>query len=102
MMFLCTSRFDFQEESFTFLKEFFSLDEIEAAKEEREDMPNQIELDPISDNEEEGTQEEGNEAQQPVSSSDELDLPVTGTQTRRTSERARKRPREEDNQWSYH
>ena len=101
-MFLCTSRFDFQDESFTFLKEFFSLDEIEAAKEEREDMPNQIELDPISDNESEGTQEEGNEAQQPVSSSDELDLPVTGTQTRLTSERARKRPREEDNQWSYH
>jgi len=40
MMFLCTSRFDLQEESFTFLKEFFSLDEIEAAKEEREDIPN--------------------------------------------------------------
>ena len=101
-MFLCTSRFDLQEESFTFLKEFFSLDEIKAAKEEKEDMPNEIELDLISDNEEEGTQEEGNEAQQPVSSSDELDLPVTGKQTRRTSERARKRPREEDNQWSYH
>jgi hypothetical protein len=102
MMFLCTLRFDLQEEGLTFLMEFFSLDEIEAAKEEREDRPDQIELDLISDHEEEGTQEEGNEAQQTVSSGDELDLPVTETQTRRTSERACKRPREEDNQWSYH
>jgi hypothetical protein len=55
MMFLCTSNFDLQEEGFTFLKEFFSIDEIEAAKEEREDSSNQFELDPISDTEEENT-----------------------------------------------
>ena len=36
-MFLCTSNFDLQEEGFTFLKEFFSINKIEAAKEERED-----------------------------------------------------------------
>ncbi|KAJ5799041.1 uncharacterized protein N7503_006546 [Penicillium pulvis] len=36
MMFLCTSRFDMQEEQFKFLKEFYSSDEIEAANEERE------------------------------------------------------------------
>jgi len=101
-MFLCTLRFDLQEEGLTFLMEFFSLDEIEAAKEEREDRPDQIELDLISDHEEEGTQEEDNEAQQTVSSGDELDLPVTETQTYCTSERAHKHPREEDNQWSYH
>jgi hypothetical protein len=61
IMFLCISRFDLQEEGFTFLKEFFSIDEIEAAKEEMEDTPNHFELDPISDNEEEGTQEEEEE-----------------------------------------
>lgn len=94
-MFLCTSRFDLQEEGLSFLKEFFSLDEIEAAKEEKEDIPDQFELDPISDNEEEETQEESNE--------DELDLPlIESTQARRVSERSRKRPREEDDQWAYH
>lgn len=94
-MFLCTSRFDLQEEGLSFLKEFFSLDEIEAAKEEKEDTPDQFELDPISDNEEEETQEESNE--------DELDLPlIESTQARRVSERSRKRPREEDDQWAYH
>ena len=113
-MFLCTSRFDLQEEGFTFLKEYFSLDEIEAAKEESEDTPDQFELDPISDNEEEGIQEEektqeeertqeNNEAQQSISSDDELDLPpIENIQTRRTSERARKRPREEDDQWMHY
>lgn len=94
-MFLCTSRFDLQEEGLSFLKEFFSLDEIEAAKEEKEDIPDQFELDLISDNEEEETQEESNE--------DELDLPlIESTQARRASERSRKRPREEDDQWAYH
>lgn len=94
-MFLCTSRFDLQEEGLSFLKEFFSIDEIEAAKEEREDTPDQFELDPISDNEEEETQEESNEA--------ELDLPqIESTQARRVSERSRKRPREEDDRWAYH
>jgi hypothetical protein len=101
-MFLCTSKFDLEEEGFTFLKEFFSLDEIEAAKEEREDTSNQFELDLISDNEEEGTQEVDDEAQQPLSSDDEPNLPIIETQTRRASERARKRPREGDDQWAYH
>lgn len=38
MMFLYGSRFDV-EEPLTFVKEFYSRDEIEAAKEEREDTP---------------------------------------------------------------
>jgi hypothetical protein len=60
-MFLYISRFDLQEEGFTFLKEFFSINKIEAAKEEIEDTPNHFELNPISDNKEEGTQEEEEE-----------------------------------------
>ena len=54
-MFLCTSNFDLQEEGFTFLKEFFSINEIKAVKEEREDSSSQFELDPISDTEEDDT-----------------------------------------------
>ena len=54
-MFLCTSRFDMQEEQFKFLKEFFSHDEIEAVNEERDDSLDQFDLDPISDDEEEDT-----------------------------------------------
>lgn len=36
-MFLYILNFDLQEEGFTFLKEFFSINEIEVVKEERED-----------------------------------------------------------------
>jgi hypothetical protein len=72
MMFLCTLRFDIQEEGLTFLKEYFSLGEIEAAKEEREDTSNQFELDPISDNEEDGRQEEDDHTQDPILSGDEI------------------------------
>ena len=51
-MFLCTSKFDMDEEQALFLADSFSQDEIEAAKEEREEIVDQFELDPISDNEE--------------------------------------------------
>ncbi|OQD79088.1 hypothetical protein PENSOL_c339G11796, partial [Penicillium solitum] len=37
MMYLCTSRFDFEEAEYTFLKEFFSRDEVETANEEQND-----------------------------------------------------------------
>jgi hypothetical protein len=104
MMFLCTSRFDLQEDSFTFLKEFFTLDEIEAGKEEeREYTPDQFELDPISDNEELGTQEEEEEEELPQANNDDdvVDLPyMESTQTRRIS--SRKRSREDDDQWAYY
>jgi hypothetical protein len=52
MMFLCTSRFDMEEQEAKLLKEFFSYEEIEAAKEERDDKLNHIEIEPISDTEE--------------------------------------------------
>lgn len=103
-MFLCTSRFDLQEDSFTFLKEFFTLDEIEAGKEEeRQYTPDQFELDPISDNEELGAlDEDEEEALQPDNNdNDAVHLPsIENTQTRRVS--SRKRPREDDDQWAYY
>jgi hypothetical protein len=48
---MCTSKFDVEEEQFTFMKEYLSIQEIEAANEER-DTHTQEYLDPISDNEE--------------------------------------------------
>ncbi|OQD80787.1 hypothetical protein PENSOL_c248G09732 [Penicillium solitum] len=57
-MFLCTSKFEIEEEQVIFLQEFFTRDEIEAAKEEKEITPNTVSVDPISDTEEEQTQEE--------------------------------------------
>ncbi|KAG0161688.1 hypothetical protein PDIDSM_5318 [Penicillium digitatum] len=52
MMFLCTTKFDMEEQEATLLEKFFSQDELEAAKEEREEKLSEIEVDPISDTEE--------------------------------------------------
>ena len=51
-MFLCTTKFDIEEQEATLLEKFFSQDELEAAKEEREEKLSEIEVDPISDTEE--------------------------------------------------
>ncbi|KAF5854879.1 hypothetical protein ETB97_010941 [Aspergillus alliaceus] len=53
MMFLCTSRFDLEEQERKYLEEFFTLQEIEAGKEENEDKLDYIEIEAISDTEEE-------------------------------------------------
>ena len=42
MMFLCISRFDLEKEGEEYLKEFFSLDEIEAQREEKEEKLDSI------------------------------------------------------------
>ncbi|KAG0160749.1 hypothetical protein PDIDSM_8279 [Penicillium digitatum] len=52
MMFLCTTKFDMEEQEATLLEKIFSQDELEAAKEEREEKLSEIEVDPISDTEE--------------------------------------------------
>jgi hypothetical protein len=107
MMFLCTSRFDMQEEQFKFLKEFFSHDEIEAVNEERDDSTDQFDIDPISDDEEEDTQgqEETQRSKSPEDHSehDSPDLPmIEGVDTqKRTSGRVRKRVRREDSDFLY-
>ncbi|KAJ5283366.1 hypothetical protein N7505_001346 [Penicillium chrysogenum] len=51
MMFMCTSKFDVEEEQFTFMKEHLSIQVNEAANEER-DTHTQDDLGPVSDNEE--------------------------------------------------
>jgi hypothetical protein len=52
MMFLCTSRFDIEEQEAKLLEKFFSHDEMEAAKEEKDEKLDEIEIEPISDAEE--------------------------------------------------
>ncbi|KAJ5346133.1 hypothetical protein N7452_004137 [Penicillium brevicompactum] len=51
-MFLCTSRFDIEEQEAKLLKEYFTWDEVEAAKEEKDGKIDVIENDLISDTEE--------------------------------------------------
>lgn len=107
MMFLCTSKFDMEEEQFAFLKEFSSRDEIEAVNEEREDTPDQFDFDPISDNEEQDTREqmEEEDTQQAIISDDEvnpLPAPKEGNTQLRASVRPRKRVRREDDQFAYY
>jgi hypothetical protein len=64
MMFLCTSKFDIEEEQASLLREYFSRDGIEAEKEEKEDPANLIDFDPISDTEEQGRQGEEEEEEE--------------------------------------
>ena len=52
MMFLCTSRFDIEEQEVKLLEKFFFYEEIESAKEEKDEKLDEIEIDLISDTEE--------------------------------------------------
>ncbi|KGO51221.1 hypothetical protein PEX1_030960 [Penicillium expansum] len=88
IMFLCTSRFDIKEREAKELERFFSLNEIEAAKEEKDDRLDDIEIDPISDTEELDNRsnnlidvDEVNKAQD-KEDKDSLALPETNTQIR--------------------
>ena len=99
-MFLCTSRFNIQEEQYAFLQEFFSRGKIEAANEEMDSTANIYNLNPISDTEEDKVMQESgdkNDAQQTHISNDEADPPLPkseeGSIQMRTLVRARKRLR---------
>lgn len=51
-MFLCTSRFDLKEKESQQLEKFFSYEEIKAAKEEKDERLDEVEVELISDTEE--------------------------------------------------
>jgi hypothetical protein len=55
IMFLCTSKFDIEEQEAKLLEKFFSYEERESAKEEKDEKLDEIEIDPISDTEEQDT-----------------------------------------------
>ncbi|QKX61420.1 uncharacterized protein TRUGW13939_08568 [Talaromyces rugulosus] len=113
MMFLCTSKFDIEAQEAKLLEKFFSQDELEAAKEEREEKLNKDEINPISDTEEQEDElENGPEnemedigldttslsAAEPDSPGSPS-LPPTCTQTRVSG---RKRKSREDDIFEYH
>jgi hAT family dimerisation domain. len=52
MMYLCTSRFELEVQEAKELERFFSLDEIEALREEKDERPEDVEIESISDTEE--------------------------------------------------
>jgi hypothetical protein len=98
MIYLCTSRLDLEDEQAALLAEFFSRDEIEAAKEEKDDRPDEIELDPISDAEEQDAQLENNED---LDEATEPRLPSLEAHTQLRAS-GRKRKSREDDGFEYH
>jgi hypothetical protein len=84
MMFMYTSKFEMQESQRTLLKEYLSNEEIEASSEEK--ASTQVDLDPISDNEEE------NIAQ---STPDRLSERSLGKRRRRTTSEPDEEPAEQ-------
>lgn len=109
MMFLCTSKFEIEEEQAAFLQEFFTRDEIEAAKEEREFTPDSVSVDPISDTEEEQTQEEEDiqgRGDILVGANNSTDPPLPSNEEEstqpRASVRARKRVRRDEDLYTYY
>lgn len=85
MMFLCTSRFDLEQQEAEHLKEYFTRDEIEMRREEKDEKLEYIELDDISDA---GEQDMEPEEEQDRDDS-EPQLPEINTQ-QRVSGRERK------------
>jgi hypothetical protein len=91
MMFLCTTRFDLEQQEAEHLKEYFTRDEIETRREEKDEKLEYIELDEISDTEE---QDVGQEEEQHRDDS-EPQLPEVNTQ-QRVSGRKRKIREDDD------
>lgn len=92
-MYLCTSRFDLEDEQVALLAEFFTYNEIEAAKEEKDDKPDGIELDPISDTEEQDAPLENDEDPDKAT---EPPLPSLKAHTQLRSSGRKRKNREDD------
>lgn len=107
----CTSKFDTEEDETVYIKEFLSHNEIEVEKEAKEDGPDELGIEQISDTEEgddqgrrEEREEEGEEEGENVEAeATEPELPAPGGNTQvRASVRARKRTRREDDELTYY
>jgi hypothetical protein len=104
MMFLCTSRFDLEEKEAQQLEKFFSREEIEAAKEEKDEKLDKVEVEPISDTEEPNNGLDDKIEVEEASSTAvedyaEPQLPENNTQLRASG---RKRKSREDDTFEYH
>jgi len=125
MMYMCTTRFELEDEQLAFIKEYLLSGERETANEEQDAQLLQDNPDPISDNEEDdmvpiqeqpATQEvsqrafskrresvasEPEDETQESALSDDNDLPLPDTR-RRASARSRKRSRRDDDTFTYY
>jgi hypothetical protein len=104
MMFLCTSRFDIEEQEAKLLQKFFSYEEMEAAKEEKDEKLDEVEIDLISDTEEQDTIINDEIGLDEAGEADEVDeaqlpLPTNNTQVRASG---RKRKSRDDDVFEYH
>jgi hypothetical protein len=101
-MFLCTSRFDVEEKEARYLERFFSHIEIQAAKEEKDEKLDEVQIDLISDTEEQ-EQEQDNEVNDEIGL-DEVDGPQLPAPENSTQVRAsgRKRKTREDEVFEYY
>jgi hypothetical protein len=104
MMFLCTSRFDIEEQEAKLLEKFFSYEEMESAKEEKDEKLDEIEIDPISDTEEQDTILNNEIGLDEIGEADEegeaqIPLPRNNTQVRISG---RKRKSRDDDIFEYH
>jgi hypothetical protein len=91
-----------EEQEAKLLEEFFSYEEIEAAKEERDDKLDHVEIEPISDTEEQEDSILVDEAALidiDDQTEPELPLPIHGTQVRASG---RKRKGQDDDLFEYH
>lgn len=96
MMFLCTLRFDIEEQEAKLLEKFFSHEEMEAAKEEKDEKLDEVEIDPISDTEEQDTVINGEIGLDEAGEADEggeaqLPLPRNNTQVRASGRKRKTR-----------
>ena len=103
-MFLCTSRFDLEEQQRKELEKFFSLDEIESAKEENDKKPGEPEIDIISDTDKLDTESGNLIVVDDIKVDSERDkgediLPETNTQLRVSG---RKRKSREDDRFEHY
>jgi hypothetical protein len=85
MMFLCTARFDLKQQEMQYLQEYFTRDEIETRREERDEKLGHIELDKISETEEQDMEQDEEQDRD----DSEPQLPEINTQ-QRVSGRKRK------------
>lgn len=97
MLFLCATRFNLKDTEAKELEQFFSLAEIEAAKEQNNEYIEEVEIDLISDNEEEEGVDKGLRDVCPdlIETETEPQLPEALTQTR-VSGRKRKSRADDD------
>jgi hypothetical protein len=104
MMFLCTSRFDIEEQEAKLLEKFFSYKEMESTKEEKDEKLDEIEIDPISDTEEQDTELNNEIGLDKIDEADEegkaqISLPRNNTQVRISRQKRKSR---DDNIFKYH